>query len=74
MVYQQYTNAIVDAYAGRSDVASHLEAATAHREWLESLDIDPAVKSTLVEQARTIEKAFAHLLAVDRHANIDPTG
>ena len=39
MVYQQYTNAIVDAYAGHPDVPANLEAATAHREWLESLDI-----------------------------------
>lgn len=66
MVYQRYTNAIVDAYAGHPDVASNLEAAAAHREWLESLDIDPAVKSTLVEQARTVEAAFAHLLAMNR--------
>jgi hypothetical protein len=66
MVYQQYTNAIVEAYAGHPDVPGNLEAATAHREWLESLDIDPAVKSTLVEQARTVEAASAHLLAMDR--------
>jgi hypothetical protein len=66
MVYQQYTNAIVDAYAGHSDVARHHEAATVHRAWLESLDIDPAVKGTLVEQARTVEAAFAHLLRRSR--------
>ena len=66
MVYQQYTNAIVEAYAGHPDVPDNLEAATAHREWLQSLDIDPSVKSSLVEQARTIEAAFAHLLAKDR--------
>jgi hypothetical protein len=66
MVYQQYTNAIVKGYAGHPDVAGHHEAATAHREWLETLNIDPAVKSVLVEQARTVEAAFAHLLAMDR--------
>ena len=38
MVYQQYTNAIVEAYAGHPDVPVNLEAATAHREWLEALD------------------------------------
>ena len=65
MVYQQYTNAIVDAYRGHPGVAAHLEAARAHRAWLESLDIDPAVRNTLVEQARIVEAAFAHLLAVD---------
>lgn len=63
MVYQQYTNAIVKAYAGHPDVQSNLEAARSHREWLESLEIDPAVRNTLVEQARTIEAAFAHLQA-----------
>lgn len=66
MVYQQYTNAIVDAYAGHADVEAHRQAATAHREWLESLDIDPAVKNTLVEQALTVEAAFTHLVALDR--------
>lgn len=65
MVYQQYTNAIVDAYRGHPDVPAHLEAARASRAWLESLDIDPAVRNTLVEQARIVEAAFAHLLAVD---------
>jgi hypothetical protein len=65
MVYQQYTNAIVDAYAGHPDLERHREAATAHREWLESLDIDPAVRGVLVEQARTVEAAFTHLLAMN---------
>ena len=64
MVYQQYTNAIVEAYRGHPGVPAHLEAARAHRAWLESLDIDPAVRNTLVEQARTVEAAFAHLVAV----------
>lgn len=63
MVYQRYTTAVLDAYKGRSDVAEQLEEARSHRRWLESLDLEPAVKSGLVEQARTIEAAFEQLTA-----------
>jgi hypothetical protein len=63
MVYQRYTTAVLDAYKGRSDVAEQLEQARSHRRWLESLDLEPAVKSGLVEQARTIEAAFKQLTA-----------
>ncbi len=66
MVYQQYTTAIVDAYAGRNDVATHLESATSHRRWLESLEIDTRIRDVLVEQARTVEAAFDHLAARSR--------
>ena len=44
MVYQQYTTAVLDAYAGRSDVAENLEAARACRQWLQSLRIDPKIR------------------------------
>jgi hypothetical protein len=63
MVYQQYTTAVLDAYQGRSDVAEQYEKARSHRQWLESLELKPSVKSSLVEQARTIEEAFEHLTA-----------
>ena len=63
MVYQQYTTAVLDAYKGRPDVAGQYEKARSHRRWLESLDIEPAVKNGLVEQARTIEEAFEQLAA-----------
>jgi len=62
MVYQQYTTAVLDAYRGRPDVAEQLEQARSHRQWLESLDLDPSVKKVLVEQAVTLEEAFAQLL------------
>lgn len=61
MVYQQYTTAVLDAYRGRDDVAEHYEQARSHREWLESLDLEPSVKDVLVEQARALEAAFEQL-------------
>jgi hypothetical protein len=61
MIYQRYTTAILDAYEDSGEVATHLANARSHRRWLESLRIEPAVKATLVEQARTIEEAFERL-------------
>ena len=61
MVYQQYTTAVLDAYAGRPDVAEQLESAQECRRWLQSLDIDPKIRATLVEQAQVLEAAFERL-------------
>ncbi len=61
MVYQRYTTAILDAYRDRPDVAEHVDQARAHRRWLESLEIDPAIRTSLVEQARALEEAFERL-------------
>ena len=61
MVYQQYTAAIKDGYRGR-DVTNDAATAEAFRKWLEGLKIDAGIRSTLVEQARTIEDAFQDLV------------
>ena len=61
MIYQRYTTAILDAYRDSDEVATNLAKARSHREWLESLEIEEAVKATLVEQARRIEEAFERL-------------
>ena len=61
MLYQQYTTAIRQRYAGSLEVTRHASAAKACREWLESLDIDPRLRIGLVEQVRTLEEAFADL-------------
>jgi hypothetical protein len=61
MIYQRYTTAVLDAYAGHPDVGEQLEQARAHRRWLEALEIDVPVKAALVEQARALEAAFARL-------------
>lgn len=61
MVYQQYTTAVLDAYTGRPDVAENLAAARSCREWLQSLEIDPKIRSVLVEQAEALEAAFVRL-------------
>ncbi len=62
MIYQQYTTAVRDAYRDRPDVVERLEEARSFRQWLESLDLEPGVKGTLVEQARTLEEAFERLV------------
>jgi len=61
MVYQQYTNAINEAYRGRPDTARHAEKAGEFREWLESLEIDPGIRAGLVEQIAVLEEAFLSL-------------
>ncbi len=61
MVFQQYTTAVLDAYAGHPDVADHLASARECRRWQQSLDIDPKVRVALVEQAQVLEAAFERL-------------
>jgi hypothetical protein len=59
MIYQQYTTAIREAYLGRQDAAAQQAKAQSFREWLEELEINPAIRDGLVEQARVLEDAFA---------------
>ncbi len=61
MVYQRLTTAVRDAYAGRIDVERHLADARACRAWLESLEIDPALRRSLVEPIEAVEEAFRGL-------------
>jgi len=58
MVYQQYTTAVKRAYRGRTDAADQHARARAFREWLQSLEIDPAIRADLVEQALALEHGF----------------
>lgn len=62
MVMQRYTSAIHEAYAGRPDLDRQVARATSCRAWLESLEIDPALRAELVEPIRAIEEAFADLV------------
>ena len=62
MIYQRYTTAILEGYEDSGEVATNLDQARSYRRWLESLEIEAAVKATLVEQARTIEEAFERLV------------
>jgi hypothetical protein len=61
MLYQQYTTAIQETYANHPDLAHHLSSATACREWLESLEINPQLRNALVEQFQVLEEAFKDL-------------
>jgi hypothetical protein len=62
MIYQQYTTAIKEAYAGHEDLAQQAATAAQWRRWLASLDIAPRLRDPLVEQAAAIEDAFNDLL------------
>ena len=62
MIYQQYTTAIKEAYAGEEAVSENYEAAKSCREWLESLRIDPKLREPMVEQIAAIEEAFKDLV------------
>jgi hypothetical protein len=61
MVYQQYTTAVKRGYRGRPDASDEHARAQAFREWLEHLDIDPAIRAELVELARSLERGFEDL-------------
>ncbi len=61
MIFQRVTTAIREAYAGRSDVARNLAAAESSRAWLESLEIDPKLRDSLVEPIVALEEAFRDL-------------
>lgn len=63
MVYQPYTTAVKEAYRDRADVAEQFARATEFRKWLESLEIDSAIRGELVQQARAIERGFEQLSA-----------
>ena len=65
MVHQRYTTAIRDAYRhGRDpgDLRAHLVEARRTCAWLESLDIDPALRASLVEPIAVLEDVFDGLL------------
>lgn len=65
MVMARIGAAIRDGYrhdAGGERVRENLESARRTRAWLESLEIDPRVRASLVEPVAAIEEAFAGLL------------
>jgi hypothetical protein len=64
MIYQQYTTAVKEGYAGHSqpDIAQQAAAAKTCREWLEALEIDAQIRDGLVEQIRALEEAFGELM------------
>lgn len=62
MIYQQYTTAIKDAYAGDEAVSELYDQAKSNRQWLASLKIDSKLRNPLVEQLAAIEEAFKDLL------------
>ena len=67
MVFQRYATAIREAYGrGRDakDVQDELAEARRARIWLESLDIDPSLRASLVEPIAVVEEAFSGLLRV----------
>jgi hypothetical protein len=65
MVYQQYASAIRDAYGdGREadELRGHLAEARRARAWLASLEVDPAIRASLVEPMAVVEDAFEGLV------------
>ena len=65
MVFQRYATAIRDAYGrglAAEDVQDQLAEARRARIWLESLDIDPSLRASLVEPIAVVEEALSGLL------------
>lgn len=63
MVHQRTTTAVRDAYRGadRAVIERELAESRRSRAWLESLQIDPAVRASLVEPIAILEEAFAEI-------------
>ncbi len=61
MVQQRIVSAIRESYADRPDRAHHLAAARGCREWLESLEVEPGLRASLVEPIAAVEEALASL-------------
>lgn len=63
MVYQQLTTALREGYRGadRAVVEHQLDEARRARRWLESLEIDPAQRASLLEPIGIIEEALAEI-------------
>jgi hypothetical protein len=66
MIYQQYTSAVKEAYAGRPGLEQQVASASACREWLQSLRIDPKLLDGLVEQVKALEEGFRELSAKEK--------
>jgi len=62
MIYQQYITEIKRAYAVHEDLNELYSDAKSHREWLEALQIDEKLRSSLVEPISAVEGAFLDLL------------
>lgn len=62
MVQQRVVSAIRESYAGHPDRERHLAAARACRAWLESLEIEPGLRASLVEPIAAVEEALAALV------------
>jgi len=65
MVYQRVATAIRDAYHGSPGprLEDGLAEARRARAWLESLDIDPTLRASLVEPIAVVEDTFRELQA-----------
>ena len=62
MIYQQYTTAIKQAYAGDPAVAELHAQAQAYRAWLANLQLEPRLLDPLLEPIAAIKEALQDLL------------
>lgn len=71
MIYSQYKAAVVDGYLDRpaEEIRQQIKHAAACRDWLESLDIAPAVRDVVVEQIHVIGEAFEEILRDPRRTS-----
>jgi hypothetical protein len=74
MVMQRYTSAIREASAGQPDLDRQVGQAASCRAWLESLEIDPALRAELVEPIRAVEEAFTDLVRTPEAYHRAPPG
>ncbi len=63
MIYQQYSTAVKEAYAGHESIEALYLQAKSCREWLASLEIDARLRDPMVEPVAWVEEAFKDLLS-----------
>ena len=62
MLFQRIATAVRDGYAGRDDVETQLEAASAARRWADHLAVDPTTRAALVEPIAAVEDGLREVL------------
>lgn len=74
MLQQRTTTAVREGYRGADVTAlrDELTEASHARAWLEGLEIDPAVRASLVEPIAAVEEALAEILRMSEPGTDGP--
>ena len=68
MLFERVAMEIVAAYRDRSDAQAQLDAAATYRQWVETLQVDSAIRADLVEPIAALEEGFREAIRRRKHA------